>query len=159
MYVIITSVGFGSVPEWPKGADCKSVVFDFGGSNPPAPTKTKSRPVWVGFLFWRVVVASRNTASLPVFAVRRNGGCLNRQGETIGVRGNQNHKRRCNLSSSNSGGYESTRSHQNKKPTRKRCTLEDSKKAVWKFHTAFHFVSCLDKQGKCISLFPLFGRT
>ena len=29
----------GSVPEWPKGADCKSVVCDFGGPNPPAPTK------------------------------------------------------------------------------------------------------------------------
>ena len=43
MYVIITSVGFGSVPEWPKGADCKSVVFDFGGSNPPAPTKQTPR--------------------------------------------------------------------------------------------------------------------
>ena len=25
----------GWVPEWPKGADCKSVVTDFGGSNPP----------------------------------------------------------------------------------------------------------------------------
>ncbi len=32
---------FGSVPKWPKGADCKSVVSDFGGSNPPAPTKQK----------------------------------------------------------------------------------------------------------------------
>ena len=31
----------GSVPEWPKGADCKSVVCDFGGPNPPAPTKKK----------------------------------------------------------------------------------------------------------------------
>ncbi len=30
---------YGSVPEWPKGADCKSVVCDFGGPNPPAPTK------------------------------------------------------------------------------------------------------------------------
>ena len=30
---------FGSVPKRPKGADCKSVVSDFGGSNPPAPTK------------------------------------------------------------------------------------------------------------------------
>ena len=34
----------GSVPEWPKGADCKSVVDDFGGSNPPAPTKNRSEP-------------------------------------------------------------------------------------------------------------------
>ena len=25
----------GWVPERPKGADCKSVVSDFGGSNPP----------------------------------------------------------------------------------------------------------------------------
>ena len=26
---------FGWVPEWPKGADCKSVSDAFGGSNPP----------------------------------------------------------------------------------------------------------------------------
>ena len=26
---------FGWVPEWPKGADCKSVASRFGGSNPP----------------------------------------------------------------------------------------------------------------------------
>ena len=26
---------YGWVPERPKGADCKSVVSDFGGSNPP----------------------------------------------------------------------------------------------------------------------------
>ena len=31
----------GRVPERPKGADCKSAVNDFGGSNPPAPTKVK----------------------------------------------------------------------------------------------------------------------
>ena len=30
---------YGGIPEWPKGADCKSVVSDFGGPNPPAPTK------------------------------------------------------------------------------------------------------------------------
>ena len=28
----------GRIPEWPKGADCKSVAFRFGGPNPPAPT-------------------------------------------------------------------------------------------------------------------------
>ena len=33
---------YGSVPERPNGADCKSVVYDFGGSNPPAPTKKKT---------------------------------------------------------------------------------------------------------------------
>ena len=29
----------GGIPEWPKGADCKSVVSDFDGSNPSLPTK------------------------------------------------------------------------------------------------------------------------
>ncbi len=28
----------GRVPEWPKGADCKSVIYDFDGSNPSPPT-------------------------------------------------------------------------------------------------------------------------
>ncbi len=31
---------YGGVPEWPKGTDCKSAGYAFGGSNPPAPTKT-----------------------------------------------------------------------------------------------------------------------
>ena len=38
---IVTVVGFGRVPEWPKGTDCKSAGFAFGGSNPPSPTKSK----------------------------------------------------------------------------------------------------------------------
>ena len=29
---------YGGFPERPKGADCKSVVDDFGGPNPPSPT-------------------------------------------------------------------------------------------------------------------------
>ena len=29
---------YGWLPEWPKGADCKSVGNAFGGSNPPPPT-------------------------------------------------------------------------------------------------------------------------
>ena len=33
-------ISYGRVPEWPKGADCKSVVSDFGGPNPPSPTKS-----------------------------------------------------------------------------------------------------------------------
>ena len=33
------SLTHGRVPERPKGADCKSVVFDFDGSNPSSPTK------------------------------------------------------------------------------------------------------------------------
>ena len=30
---------YGGVPEWPKGTDCKSAGYAYGGSNPPAPTK------------------------------------------------------------------------------------------------------------------------
>ena len=33
---------YGGFPEWPKGADCKSVVNDFGGPNPPSPTNKKA---------------------------------------------------------------------------------------------------------------------
>ena len=29
---------YGRIPEWPKGADCKSVAFSFDGSNPSSPT-------------------------------------------------------------------------------------------------------------------------
>ncbi len=32
----------GEIPERPNGADCKSVVYDFGGSNPPLPTRGSS---------------------------------------------------------------------------------------------------------------------
>ena len=39
-----------AVPEWPKGADCKSVVSDFGGSNPPPPTKI-TQVKRLGFFF------------------------------------------------------------------------------------------------------------
>ncbi len=28
----------GKIPERPNGSDCKSDVYDFGGSNPPLPT-------------------------------------------------------------------------------------------------------------------------
>ena len=37
----ILSLIYGRVPEWPKGADCKSVVFDFNGSNPFSPTTSE----------------------------------------------------------------------------------------------------------------------
>ena len=33
---------YGGIPERPKGADCKSVVTDFGGSNPPSPTRKRT---------------------------------------------------------------------------------------------------------------------
>ena len=35
---IASSIIFGGIPERPKGADCKSAVFDFEGSNPSPST-------------------------------------------------------------------------------------------------------------------------
>ena len=32
---------FGGVPEWSKGADCKSAGSTFGGSNPPPSTNDR----------------------------------------------------------------------------------------------------------------------
>ena len=46
---IVTSVGFGRVPEWPKGTDCKSAAYRFGGSNPPSPTRKTDKFRLVGF--------------------------------------------------------------------------------------------------------------
>ncbi len=34
----MASFVFGGVPEWPKGADCKSAGSAYGGSNPPPST-------------------------------------------------------------------------------------------------------------------------
>ena len=48
----ITSSILGGVPEWPKGADCKSVVSDFDGSN-PSPSTKKQKPLDIKrFLFF-----------------------------------------------------------------------------------------------------------
>ncbi len=60
MCVIITSVGFGRVPEWPKGTDCKSAAFSFGGSNPPSPTKYKSIAYGGAFIFGGTKCALRH---------------------------------------------------------------------------------------------------
>ena len=38
-YLRCTPILHGGVPERPKGADCKSVVDDFDGSNPSPSTK------------------------------------------------------------------------------------------------------------------------
>ena len=45
------TISYGRVPEWPKGADCKSVVSDFDGSNPSSPTKIKTSHTPGGFCF------------------------------------------------------------------------------------------------------------
>ena len=49
----IDSAIYGGIPEWPKGADCKSVSSAFGGSNPPSPTNKKHHPSgWCFLLVW-----------------------------------------------------------------------------------------------------------
>ena len=53
-----TSSKRGKIPEWPKGADCKSVGTAFGGSNPPLPTKKESIEIpMLSFLVGRVYSA------------------------------------------------------------------------------------------------------
>ena len=56
---------YGRFPEWPKGADCKSVVADFGGPNPPSPTKIEAYPCGMS-LFCLVMVEMRNAAAAVV---------------------------------------------------------------------------------------------
>ena len=47
----------GGIPEWLKGADCKSASTAFGGSNPPPTTilKIKRTSKWCVFLFLKYV--------------------------------------------------------------------------------------------------------
>ena len=46
-----STIQYGGVPEWPKGADCKSVAFRFGGSNPPSST-TWPQSLLCGHVFY-----------------------------------------------------------------------------------------------------------
>ena len=48
IYCIILFVANGWVPEWLKGADCKSAAFRFVGSNPTLTTNPLSRGGAVG---------------------------------------------------------------------------------------------------------------
>ncbi len=56
---------YGRIPEWPKGADCKSVVNDFDGSNPSSPTKILVRKNG-DFYFFRLFV---NSGSMSIVGV------------------------------------------------------------------------------------------
>ena len=38
-------IKYGGIPEWPKGADCKSVSCAFSGSNPLSPTHSSKSTV------------------------------------------------------------------------------------------------------------------
>ena len=81
---------YGGIPEWPKGADCKSVVSDFGGSNPPSPTKKIVTPYGVTIFFLKsgrirlprrsprrfsASILSRRTAYRKASRSQANGNC------------------------------------------------------------------------------------
>ncbi len=46
----VTRSNFGGIPEWPKGADCKSASTSFDGSNPSPTTILNFRRPLDGFL-------------------------------------------------------------------------------------------------------------
>ena len=60
---------YGGIPEWPKGADCKSVVTDFDGPNPSSPTKKSSfarmRIFYFFTLHFPLTPLARSKASAP----------------------------------------------------------------------------------------------
>ena len=68
--VRLRSPAFGGIPERPKGADCKSVVTDFGGSNPPSPSEMKKAPT--GAFFISPKVDSKGAAMNDVPGARQN---------------------------------------------------------------------------------------
>ena len=60
---------YGGIPEWPKGADCKSVVSDFGGSNPPSPTKIRTEKC--GFLLYPNFLKKNRDCQRSAFLCRQ----------------------------------------------------------------------------------------
>ena len=59
----------GGIPEWPKGADCKSVGTAFEGSN-PSPT---TEPQWRNWQTRRTknpVRVKSSTGSIPVCGIK-----------------------------------------------------------------------------------------
>ena len=79
---------YGGIPERPKGADCKSVVFDFAGPNPASPTKKNEASLWCLVLFcevadsnqFRFVFTERNAGSYARHRHRGAGSPVARRG-------------------------------------------------------------------------------
>ena len=77
MYFIICILDelLGGVPEWPKGADCKSAVADFDGSNPsPSTTYCNIAYFTSCFLFSLKVILQDSQGPVPGIIVP--GGCF-----------------------------------------------------------------------------------
>ena len=71
-----TSSKRGKIPEWPKGADCKSVGTAFGGSNPPLPTKKESIEIPMLSFFVRKRVDEIPRALAAVRTVAYSNGAV-----------------------------------------------------------------------------------
>ena len=68
MSLRLRSSVYGGVPEWPKGTDCKSAAYSFGGSNPPSPTNKNPPASLVGFYWWGKMRVDSNPlkSNMPV---------------------------------------------------------------------------------------------
>src|SRR5580698_2464351 len=56
---------FGGLPEWPKGADCKSAGYAFDGSNPsPSTAKESKRPDDIAAIASAVLKFMRGSSSV-----------------------------------------------------------------------------------------------
>ena len=76
-----SKTSYGGVPEWPKGADCKSVAFRFGGSNPPSSTSSSQAVYRLRRTFFIASAAARGAS---VSSRRQAFHCLcQRKGHSI----------------------------------------------------------------------------
>ena len=83
----MTTIIYGRFPEWPKGTDCKSVVYDFGGSNPPPSTKAKrhsERNVFFALAEGRWRIRKPALRNVPVARFNRRGFRRNGSESTTG---------------------------------------------------------------------------
>ena len=61
----LSSQTYGSVPEWPKGADCKSAGIAYVGSNPARPTMKRPIALAIGRLCFFNDVAVKGANPVP----------------------------------------------------------------------------------------------
>ena len=65
----------GSVSEWLKEADCKSVALCYVGSNPTRPTTDK---VYIPVIFWIIKIINIQNRKKLLIKKRRSFGILNK---------------------------------------------------------------------------------
>ena len=63
----------GGVPEWPKGADCKSAGSAYGGSNPPPSTMNKEKYKFLKVTLQSFVHVGGNSSGARASAFQAEG--------------------------------------------------------------------------------------